>query len=152
MGTSGHEPFENDTAADWAAFAVDADDEHAYFLRPIRLALTLFNESETPDNCYETCVRGEECVAAADAMAAFSGEGSTRVPYDVREYFEGCATPIFTVDDLQAALKAVVFLVERSAMRQNWLSTGVESWLWIDSMDDLRRRLERALEVRRMAN
>lgn len=119
MGTWSHEPFGNDTAADWA---YELAESHGFNCLEAAFDAVLAAEAEGPEADV-----GEEAVAAAEVLAKLLGQGSQSDAYTERADAWVAATALKPSAELRH--KAYTAL-------ERVLSDASELWeLWQESQD-----------------
>ena len=132
MGAWGPEPFENDSALDWAS------DLEGATLDTVRDALSEVLSAKG----YIEVDEASAAVAAAELVAAALGQGGTTLPEDVAGWLQHEKAHV-TTSDVTLALEALDRVLAGSELQQLWDEGGLDN-PWRSRILELRRRLEQA--------
>jgi hypothetical protein len=136
MGTWGPDPFDNDDALDLASdLRRDGTD--------IELSRTLSRLIATPLDEELRSDHVERAVAAAEAVAATYGAAAPNLPEDMQAWLAEHRVPLGT-DMLDLARHAIARVqAEALSLKEGWFDPD-KGTLWMESVDDLRQRLDQA--------
>lgn len=133
MGTWGVGVFDNDSAMDWVEELVQEEDLD-YVVAALQTAVSFAGNQQASLEEPEAA----EALAAAEVIAALSGNASQQLPEDVIEWLNGQQHRIETLMEL--ARKAVEIVRSRSELRDLW-EESTEKDAWNAVLDDLMHRL-----------
>ncbi len=132
MGSLATHSFGNDGALDWLNDLFDEQDP--YFIRNTLEIIVDFPPHEKPES-WDCCC----ALAAAEIVAAASGQPSCDLPPQVKEWLDAYD---FKADEeaLTLARKAVQRIQSDSELKDEWLESS-SSQGWYHCLTDLGRRL-----------